>query len=122
MDRRVERRRIRRLWLWYYLEQHPCVDCGETDPTVLVFDHVDPAEKYKDVGIMIHNGCSLKKVKAEIAKCEVRCANCHSRRTAKQFGYYENAHRFMDQFGSMADIERALKRVSKRDVTDCNNL
>ena len=36
----------------------------------------------RDVG---YDGASLKQ---EIAKCEVVCANCHRRRTAKQFGWY----------------------------------
>ena len=33
---------------------------------------------------------SWERVEAEIAKCSVRCANCHRRRTAEQFGYWRH--------------------------------
>jgi 5-methylcytosine-specific restriction endonuclease McrA len=61
-----------------------CVDCGELDPIVLEFDHVDPTTKYKDVSKLL--GKSLHKLEDEITKCQVVCANCHKRRTAKMFG------------------------------------
>jgi hypothetical protein len=34
-------------------------------------------------------GLNIDTLKAEIAKCVVRCANCHRRRTAKQLGHYK---------------------------------
>lgn len=67
-----------------YLNNHPCVDCGETDPVVLEFDHVR-GEKKKEISILKRS--SLKAVKREIEKCEVRCANCHRRKTAVQFNW-----------------------------------
>lgn len=73
--------------VWDYLKLHPCIDCGEGDPTVLEFDHRDPAEKSRTVCDMARARFSWDKIEAEIAKCDVRCANCHRRRTAKQFGY-----------------------------------
>lgn len=30
-----------------------------------------------------------KIVKAEIAKCDVRCSNCHIKRTTKQFNWWK---------------------------------
>lgn len=74
-----------RLWTFAYLKTHPCVDCGETDPIVLEFDHVQ-GNKRDAVSRLIRY--SLQVVQDEILKCEVRCANCHRRKTAKQFGHY----------------------------------
>lgn len=68
-----------------YLLDHPCVDCGEPDPIVLEFDHRDPATKLFNIGITTNR--SLEAVKAEVAKCDVRCANCHRRRTGEQRGW-----------------------------------
>lgn len=54
-----------------------CVDCGNADIRVLEFDHVR-GKKVASVGSMIRRGRALAVIKAEIAKCEVRCRNCHA--------------------------------------------
>ncbi len=67
-----------------YLREHPCVDCGETDPVVLEFDHL------RDKKFCIGQGFwdrGWQSVLDEIAKCEVVCANCHRRRTARRGGF-----------------------------------
>lgn len=69
-----------------YLRVHPCVDCAERDIVVLEFDHVR-GEKVKAICTLIGNNAKWPAVKREMAKCVVRCANCHRRKTAKQFGY-----------------------------------
>lgn len=63
-----------------YLQTHACVDCGEADPAVLEFDHVR-GEKRMDVSRMVAAGYAWAAIEAEIAKCEVRCSNCHQRVT-----------------------------------------
>jgi len=73
-----------------YFADHPCVDCGETDPVVLQFDHVR-GTKVKAVGTLFGEGRPWELIAAEIEKCEVRCSNCHWRKTAKQFGWYAYA-------------------------------
>lgn len=67
--------------LFTYLSKHPCVDCGETDILVLEFDH--RYGKRSCVTTLVGR-CNWKKVEREIEKCDVRCANCHTRRTAIQ--------------------------------------
>lgn len=63
-----------------YKLDNPCVDCGEADPIVLDFDH--RGDKVCAVSQMSGRGWSLRRLFAEIAKCDVRCANCHRRKTA----------------------------------------
>jgi hypothetical protein len=69
-----------------YLKTHPCVDCGEPDTIVLQFDH--QGNKIASISQMITWGSSIKRIQNEIKKCEVVCANCHTRRTAVQFNWW----------------------------------
>lgn len=69
-------------FLKQYLSEHPCVDCGYSDIRALDFDHVRGV-KLSEVTTMAAGAFSLEKIKNEIAKCEVRCANCHRIRHSK---------------------------------------
>jgi hypothetical protein len=82
-------RKRNRTFVFNYLKTHPCVDCGETDPIVLEFDHVR-GKKVLDVGKMMNNSYSLKNLQEEIAKCDVRCANCHRRKTSIGQSWYKD--------------------------------
>ena len=84
--RRLRYRQACQLYAYDYLIAHPCVDCGESDPVVLDFDHIDPATKSGEVGWFIRRQ-DLAGLTAEIAKCVVRCANDHRRKTARDLGY-----------------------------------
>lgn len=70
-------------WLRAYFASHPCVDCGETDIVVLEFDH--QSDKEHNIAHLMKRG-NVESVKKEIAKCEVRCCNCHRRKTARTLG------------------------------------
>ena len=84
--RNVEATAVLRIHVRQYLLSHPCVDCGESDIAVLDFDHL--RDKREDISTLVQYGVSLRALENEIAKCEVRCANCHRRRTAANAGYY----------------------------------
>jgi hypothetical protein len=64
------------------LMNQPCLDCGQSDPVVLEFDHM--REKLKDISAMAAGGASLMALQSEIEKCEVVCVNCHRHRTARR--------------------------------------
>ena len=76
-------------WIIDYLSTHSCVDCPEKDIRCLEFDHVR-GKKSRNVSTMINNICSLDLIKSEIQKCDVRCANCHRKKTAIDFDWYKN--------------------------------
>lgn len=76
-------------FVWDYLKTHECVDCGEKDPIVLEFDHKDTLTKKFSICDGVRRKMSLSSLLEEINKCEVRCANCHRRKTATQFNYYK---------------------------------
>ena len=62
------------------LRSVPCADCGgRFAQCSMDFDHRDPSQKRRLVTRMI-NG-SLERMLAEVAKCDIVCANCHRLRT-----------------------------------------
>jgi hypothetical protein len=73
-------RRRNRLDNIAYLLDHPCVDCSERDIRVLEYDHVR-GTKQAELHYLISRGASRQRIEAERAKCEVRCCNCHRRRS-----------------------------------------
>jgi hypothetical protein len=85
--RRRKKRQValNRAFVAEYLRSHPCVDCGETDIVVLEFDHL--RDKLGNISAMVR-ASNVARIEAEIAKCEVVCANCHRRRTAQRGGWY----------------------------------
>ena len=71
-----------------YLMQNPCVDCGEQDIVVLEFDHREHDMKAFTIGGTAKNQYrSWDSIVREIAKCDVRCCNCHRRKTYAERGF-----------------------------------
>ena len=81
---RIKDWRIRRTfeWLYNYLSRSKCIDCGLADPLVLEFDHI--GLKRKNVMTMAWEGYGMDTIQIEMNKCEIRCANCHRRKTLAQ--------------------------------------
>ena len=81
-------RQQRQKLVFDYLQNNPCVDCGEENILVLEFDHREPKDKKYYVSDLIQRG-SISSLNTEIVKCDVVCSNCHSIRTAKMFGSWK---------------------------------
>lgn len=77
---------VARKWLNDYLSVNPCVDCGNSDIEVLQFDHKDRSLKSGEVSKFL--SYSLNRLQEEVFKCEVRCANCHIKKTRRQLGWW----------------------------------
>jgi len=67
-----------------FKKRSKCFDCGikgDRYPEVLDFDHVNGDKKF-NISEFRKYTSGFNKVKKEISKCEVVCANCHRIRTA----------------------------------------
>jgi hypothetical protein len=87
-----------------HLSAHPCADCGETDPLVLEFDHV--GDKSFSIGSALRDR-PWGQIEHEISQCEVVCANCHRRRTARRGGFMRAA---------LVEVRRALPSPPEDDA------
>ena len=79
---RKKRKTVIRSFLAEYYSENPCVDCGETDITVLDFDHL--LEKNFGINNAIRDTIPVERIKAELEQGEVRCSNCHRKVTAER--------------------------------------
>jgi hypothetical protein len=62
------------------LKSGPCTDCGVSyPPYVMQWDHIGTDKVANVSKLMITKGWQT--VLAEVAKCELVCANCHMERT-----------------------------------------
>ncbi len=73
-------------FVWGYLTSHPCVDCQNSNPVVLEFDHI--RDKNYNISNMVSQGMGVDTIAKEIEKCEVRCANCHRIVTSQRGNWY----------------------------------
>jgi len=78
-------------YVYEYLSNARCEDCGEYDFAVLTFHHVRGVKK-NNVANLAAQGYSIAAIQAEINKCIVLCHNCHTRREQEKSG--GRFHRF----------------------------
>lgn len=66
-------------WLRSLKENAVCLECGKKYPHyVLEFAHRNPEDKADSVTRMSSLG--WKRIKEEVSKCDILCANCHLER------------------------------------------
>jgi len=73
IERTKEKRKINKLYVEQYKEAHACT-CGESCVACLQLHHL--GDKDTSVANAMQR-FGLKRLKKEIDKCEVMCANCH---------------------------------------------
>ena len=71
-----------RKWINHYKKTLTCSLCQENHPATIDFHHI----KGKDfeIGYMVSNGYSINRIKSELEKCQILCANCHRKEHYKK--------------------------------------
>lgn len=90
-ENKARRRDKLREKYYEYLATHPCVDCGNTNPIVLELDHVRGKKRFNVSTRMLMVVPTWQSLLEEIAKCDVRCANCHRIKTARELGWFSHS-------------------------------
>ena len=62
-------------WILEYKSKLICSKCKENHPATIDFHH--KGEKEQSISKMVNDGYSIDRIKKEMEKCEVFCANCH---------------------------------------------
>lgn len=83
IDKNLSNRLKKQEYVWEYLSNHPCEECGESDILYLEFDHIK--DKKFSISRLIRQGASLDNIKKEISKCQILCLKCHRLKTATDF-------------------------------------
>ena len=85
-----------------YLSKRRCSKCGEDDPVVLQFHHLDRDDKKEAIACLVQSSYSWDVIMAEIEKCDILCANCHMREHSQKQGWYRGQVR---NFGKAAELK-----------------
>ena len=82
----------------------PCADCGGSFHfAAMQWDHLPGSTKITEIADLLRTGSS-RKLREEIAKCELVCANCHAVRS------YERQQRGVAQPGRASRLGREGRR------------
>jgi hypothetical protein len=117
-----ERRKLAlRAFIVEFLTASSCIDCGATDVRVLEFDHIQERQSY--VARLLSDGVSLERLRSEIDRCEVVCANCHRHRTAIRGKWRridpENHERLHWRHHVDAKVRWLYERLAEESCVDC---
>ena len=89
------RTKVHKYWgiLKRYKVMKGCANCGYNKHfAALQFNHIDPMDKHP-LGLtqLVKSASSWKRIKNEVAKCEILCANCHAEHS------YREGHHLLDK-------------------------
>ena len=112
------------------LRNVPCLDCGGTFlPHQMDFDHRDPSTK--SFQVTDSRLKSRERLLAELAKCDIVCANCHAARTyllqgrkraeRRSNAVLKDTPRRIAQREREADNRAFLLALRDRPCADCDN-
>ena len=67
----------RRAWVDRYKRERGCRRCDHGNPAALDLHHVEAAAKESAVSRLVSDGAGIERIRSEIQRCVVLCANCH---------------------------------------------
>lgn len=91
IEKNKERRLRNKQFVFDYLADKSCEECGIDDWRVLEFDHLDRSKKSFGVSDCCSRCLSIKRIQQEISKCRILCANCHRIHTREQCGWWDGS-------------------------------
>jgi transcription elongation factor Elf1 len=73
------RRNKQKIQRWYRELKNilSCIVCDEDENVCLDFHHLDPSGKDFNIPDLVNQGYGIEKIKTEVDKCVILCANCH---------------------------------------------
>lgn len=112
----VKQRKVdKKLKIFQILHDESCIDCGESNPFVLEFDHFDREKKVDSVSRMLNSGRSLESILEEVEKCVVRCANCHRIKSVLEDDHYAYLRKEYKEHNIQDYLKRMHNRKLKKD-------
>ena len=78
LDKNTRIRQRNRAFLSEVKSNSCCAECGEHHPATLQFHHLDGTDKDETISTLCNSLASINRIKAEMAKCIILCANCHA--------------------------------------------